>query len=340
MTRRMIDAGIWANEHFAMLPPMARLLQIGIINMADDQGRMKAHPAYLRSQIFPYDDVLINDVQSWLDQIAANDTLILYEVDGKAYLQLLNWWQYQSPSFASPSQYPRPDGWNDRIRYTGKSRIIYTCNWLTSSGELSPDTCDQDGTPLPNGGESHAQPHGEPGAQPHGEPGAQPHGEPGTPLIENKYKYKNKGENTPPLFDATSGAVPRVSVAAAEYTKRAKALGLDARQFRQNVDALLEIVGKRALVDANPDDRDTTFILNDAKEAVLSLAQLGYGAPDVLTELADSWMATNQWRHAPPTFRQLKEHASAVASGVQPKAQQATNGWAGLSSDIPEYMRD
>ena len=328
MTRRMIDAGIWANEHFAMLPPMARLLQIGIINMADDQGRMKAHPAYLRSQIFPYDDVMIDDVESWLGMIAANSTLMLYEVDGKAYLQLLNWWQYQSPSFASPSQYPRPDGWNDRIRYTGKSRIIYTCNWLTSSGDRSPDTCDQEGNPLPNDGE--------PGAQPHGEP----HGEPGTPLIENKYKYKKEKGNAPLSSGATSGAAPRESVAAAEYTKRAKALGLDARQFRRNVDALLEIVGKRALVDANPDDRDTTFILNDAKEAVLSLAQLGYGAPDVLTELADSWMATNQWRHAPPTFRQLKEHASAVASGVQPKAQQATNGWAGLSSDIPEYMRD
>ena len=327
MTRRMIDAGIWANEHFFMLPPMARLLQIGIINMADDQGRMKAHPAYLRSQIFPYDDVMIDDVESWLGMIAANSTLMLYEVDGKAYLQLLNWWQYQSPAFASPSQYPRPEGWQDRVRYTGKSRIIYTCNWSTSSGELLPDTCDQDGNPLPNDGE--------PGAQPHGEP----HGEPGTPLIEYKYKYKYKKEkgNAPLSFGATSGAAPRESVAAAEYTNRAKALGLDARQFRRNVDALLEIVGKRALVDANPDDRDTTFILNDAKEAVLSLAPLGYGTPDMLKGLGDSWLATNQWRHAPPTFRQLKEHASAVASGVQPKAQQATNGWAGLSSDIPEY---
>jgi len=182
MTRRMIDAGIWANEHFAMLPPMARLLQIGIINMADDQGRMKAHPAYLRSQIFPYDDVLVDDVQSWLDMIAANDTLMLYETGGKNYLQLLNWWQYQSPAFASPSQYPRPAGWRDHIRFTGKNRIIYTCNWSTSSGDLLPDTCDQDGSPLPKGG----QPHGEPYGQSHDEPC----GQPGTPLIEDKNKDK------------------------------------------------------------------------------------------------------------------------------------------------------
>ena len=57
MTRRMLDSGLWSNEHFAQLPPMARLLLIGMINHADDQGRIKAHPAYLRSIVFPYDDI-------------------------------------------------------------------------------------------------------------------------------------------------------------------------------------------------------------------------------------------------------------------------------------------
>lgn len=148
MTRRMLDGSIWSNEHFADLPPMARLLLIGIINLADDQGRMKAHPAYLRSQVFPYDDVALDDVLGWLARIEANDTVRLYEVDGKQYLQLTNWWQYQSHSFASPSEHPRPAGWSDRIRYTGKSRIIYTHGWVSSNGELLPDTCDMDGNPF------------------------------------------------------------------------------------------------------------------------------------------------------------------------------------------------
>ncbi len=56
MKKRMLDGGIWANEKFAELPCMARLLQIGLINLADDQGRIKAHPSYLRSQLFPYDE--------------------------------------------------------------------------------------------------------------------------------------------------------------------------------------------------------------------------------------------------------------------------------------------
>lgn len=148
MKRRMIDGGIWANEKFAELPPMARLLHIGLINLADDQGRVKAHPAYLRSQLFPYDDVSLGEISDWLCLIAENGTLARYEVDGKEYLQLLNWWEYQSLQYASPSEYPRPDGWLDRIRYNAKGGSILTNNWTTPRGDQPTDTCDQDGNPL------------------------------------------------------------------------------------------------------------------------------------------------------------------------------------------------
>lgn len=145
----MIDGGIWANEKFAELPCMARLLQLGIINMVDDQGRTKAHPAYLRSQIFPYDDVSLEDMSRWLQLMATNGTVILYQVDGKEYLQLVNWWEYQNLQYASPSEYPRPGGWRDRIRYNSKGHVILTHNWTTVGGELLQDLCDENGNPLP-----------------------------------------------------------------------------------------------------------------------------------------------------------------------------------------------
>lgn len=185
MTRRILNSNIWSNENFASMPPMARLLQIGIINMADDQGRMKAHPAYLRSHIFPYDDVDVEDITMWLSTIESHGTAALYEVDGKAYLQLLNWWEYQTPSFAAPSAYPRMDGWQDRIRYTGKSRKIYTCAWVTSTGELMTDSCDMDGSPL-------AAPHDPPCAAPYG----QPHDPPHAPLNKDQDQYKDQQQPT------------------------------------------------------------------------------------------------------------------------------------------------
>lgn len=148
MTRRMLDTSIWANEHFADLPPMGRLLLIGIITLADDQGRCKANPAYLRSQIFPYDNLATEDIDAWLQQLRANETIILYTANGKAYLQMINWWSYQPLDWARPSDHPAPDGWQDRIRYNAKGGVHLTYNWTTKAGAPMPDTCDSRGNPL------------------------------------------------------------------------------------------------------------------------------------------------------------------------------------------------
>lgn len=173
---------------------MACLLQIGLINLADDQGRMKAHPAYLRSQIFPYRNVTNKQMSQWLELIVANGTAIHYRIDDKEYLQLINWWKYQGHSFAAPSEYPRPDGWQDRVRFTGKSRTIYTCNWIVSSGERLDDTCDQDGNPLPR----RANPHDALPGQPH----AQATGQSSRPATTDQYKEEDKEEDKDHSFSA------------------------------------------------------------------------------------------------------------------------------------------
>lgn len=145
MTRRMLDSVIWHNEKFAVMPPMARLLAIGIINHADDQGRNKANPIYLRSQILPYDDVTGEQIANWLTMIASNETIMLYQVVGKDYYQILNWWTYQAHQYAMPSQYPKPQGWQDRIRKSLTKGVIVTCNWTTVDGKRLPDTCNEQG---------------------------------------------------------------------------------------------------------------------------------------------------------------------------------------------------
>lgn len=149
MARRMISDSIWKNEKYASLPFGARLLLIGMVTNADDQGRGKAHPAYLRAEIFPYDDMPLADINEWLRLIQDNQTVIIYSVDGKNYYQFTNWWGYQSHPFAAPSDYPKPPNWTDRVRTTTKGRIILTCNWITSDDTRLPDTCDEHGKPLP-----------------------------------------------------------------------------------------------------------------------------------------------------------------------------------------------
>lgn len=327
MTRRMLDSSVWANENFASLPPMARLLLIGVINLADDQGRMKAHPVYLRSQIFPYDDVDAESMTTWLTTLAAHETVALYEVDGKQYLQLLNWWKYQTPSFAAPSQYPRIAGWQDRIRYTGKGRNIYTCNWISSTGELLKDSCDMDGNPL---------------VGPYAVPPGQPYGQPGEPLNENKDKDKDKGEiardvpptapptkpESPPLPEhyaafaeqANGNAQhyqPRVKVVADAYTEQARKLGIEPRSFSARISALASCVGKRSYIDAADEDLGT---LNALKAGVITLHKLGYCTEADYRQLCESFAAANEWMDTPvPTLRQLTDHAGKVKDGVTTK---------------------
>lgn len=141
----MLDSTILQNEKFASMPVMARMLVVGMVVTADDQGRGKAHPVFLRSQIFPYEDVPQADIEQWLALASKNETVLIYSVDGKDYYQFVNWWTYQSHQYAMPSQFPKPLGWSDRIRKSITKGHIVTCNWITSDGTRSPDTCDEQG---------------------------------------------------------------------------------------------------------------------------------------------------------------------------------------------------
>lgn len=185
MTRRMLDSRVWTNNRFGQMPIMARLLLLGIINLADDQGRLMAHPIYLRSQIFPYDDVAIGDIGGWLQLFIKNGTMAVYQSDGKDYIQLLNWWEYQSLQYPAPSEYPAQSGWQDRVRYNAKGGTVLTYNWITVKGERLPDTCDSHGNLLgySTGQPSYVPPESPPEI-PHETPSESPSGTPDDAPLE------------------------------------------------------------------------------------------------------------------------------------------------------------
>lgn len=301
MTRRMIHAGIWANENFAGLCPMARLLQIGIITLADDQGRAKANPAYLRSQIFPYDDVSLVDTENWLNQMSLNGTIQVYTVNGKTYLQLLNWWDYQSPSFAAASIYPRPDGWHDRIRFTGKGRVIYTCNWINSNGELLPNTCDENGNPIPRNGQPPVPPSEPNSPAPHGQPPDTPYGQPHEPLNEYKNKNEYEGEYVraretvaeqppPPSVDTTPWIASKAEYLPGIADPRGRTSWqeqlnkqLDASVRVPLSNAVAELLGATEAIDAGDDGLN-----KKCQTAAVTLHRMGC-TPDSLESLSSSW---------------------------------------------------
>lgn len=94
--KRMIDPTIWEDENFGELSVYAKLLFIGLFSNADDEGRIRANPAYIKSTVFMYDDLLQDKVEDLMNEVFSKMKSVKgYLVDGKQYIQLLKWSEYQ-----------------------------------------------------------------------------------------------------------------------------------------------------------------------------------------------------------------------------------------------------
>lgn len=97
MPRRMIDSTIWHNEKFGNLSLGARVLFIGSFSNADDDGRLKASPRFLRALVFPYDpDITIEQVKEWRDELSQDSLVGIYTNDNHEYMVLMGWYEHQS----------------------------------------------------------------------------------------------------------------------------------------------------------------------------------------------------------------------------------------------------
>ena len=108
--RRMIDPDFWTDSKLGKASRDERLLFIGLFSNADDEGRIMAEPAYLKSIIFPYDDdITSSHVKEMRDHLAQiNRNVTLYENSGEPYIQLQKWSTHQKPRYPKPSRFPPP----------------------------------------------------------------------------------------------------------------------------------------------------------------------------------------------------------------------------------------
>lgn len=107
--KRMIDPSFWTDVQIGSLSRDERLMFIGCFSNADDEGRLPGNPAFLRSVIFPYDDLSIAEVRKMRDRVAATcKNFVTYAVDGNEYIAFRKWREYQSVRYPQPSKYPAP----------------------------------------------------------------------------------------------------------------------------------------------------------------------------------------------------------------------------------------
>lgn len=120
--RRAIKSTIWDDAWFGRLTAFEMVVWIGLFSKcADDQGRLQHDPALIRSKLFPFQDVTIKEMDAALTTFDGH--LIFYE-KGEPLAQIVRWWENQPMQYATPSNYPPPDGWMDCYRTNYKKEYI------------------------------------------------------------------------------------------------------------------------------------------------------------------------------------------------------------------------
>lgn len=91
---RNIKPAFFTNDELSELPPLARLLFIGLWTIADYKGCFEYKPKRLKVQLLPYDDCDIEQLVSALDK---SRFISIYSVQGQTYGKVLNFNKHQNP---------------------------------------------------------------------------------------------------------------------------------------------------------------------------------------------------------------------------------------------------
>ena len=105
---RTIKPGFFRSEDVSALPLRARLLWIGLWTQCDDQGRTKDNVKLIKADVWPLDPVSLADIEEDLETLADHGRIVRYEVDGRRYLEIVNWGDHQSINRPTPSKLPAP----------------------------------------------------------------------------------------------------------------------------------------------------------------------------------------------------------------------------------------
>lgn len=113
--KRMIDPSFWTDEKLGECLIEERLLFMGLISNADDEGYGRANSKLLKSMIFPYDDIAITDMEKWILHLSKLNVVILYEYDGQLYYNLPNFLKHQNINRPTNTGFPTLDKEGVRI---------------------------------------------------------------------------------------------------------------------------------------------------------------------------------------------------------------------------------
>ncbi|WP_233854271.1 hypothetical protein [Paraburkholderia sp. HD33-4] len=95
---RTVKGKFFSNESLGMMPPIGRLLFIGLWTLADRAGRLEDRPARIAAELFAYDhDVDGTTVDMLLATLDREGLIVRYEVNGARFIEVVKWTDHQHP---------------------------------------------------------------------------------------------------------------------------------------------------------------------------------------------------------------------------------------------------
>lgn len=106
---RTMKPSFWGSPEVAGMSRDARLLTLGLISNADDDGRFLASPAALSGSIFPNDELSPAKVRTWMAEVVASGMVHQYRCGTVIYGCFPSWHKHQVINRYTPSTLPPPD---------------------------------------------------------------------------------------------------------------------------------------------------------------------------------------------------------------------------------------
>ena len=106
---RTTKPSFWGSATVARLSRDARLLTLGLISFADDDGRFLGSTAAINGFVFPNDDLPAIKVRRWINEVVGVGLVHEYEAGGVRYGCFPSWHEHQVINRYTPSGFPEPD---------------------------------------------------------------------------------------------------------------------------------------------------------------------------------------------------------------------------------------
>lgn len=103
---RTIKPEFWTDEKLVLCTRDARLFFIGLLNFADDEGRLEDSPRRLKMQVFPGDDLTAGDIDGFLNELVQQRIICRYVAEGRCCISISGFSKHQRVKHPTPSRLP------------------------------------------------------------------------------------------------------------------------------------------------------------------------------------------------------------------------------------------